>query len=171
MKLSPLVEKDALLRRIEGIERQLRELGPSIAKSFNTTVAQLVTYFADDGSASGFTVPTGTSAPVLTRTITVPDGYTTAAVIAMGTVVAVNGSGAVSFLYVGLDIGGYSGDLNVSASASPGEVAVTHDHQAQVLTGLTPGSTFTVAVRAKGDPAWGSTSTAAGISILVTFSK
>lgn len=168
---SPLIDENALMRRIEDIERQIRELAPSIAESTSSIVANLVTFTAADPTVAGFTVPSGTSASVLSTTIAVPAGYTAAAVIGTSSIAARNNSGTTSYLYSGLDIGGYSGDLNISLLIPNGSLGVCVSHQAQSLTGLTPGGTFTVSLRAKGDPAWGAVDTSAGFSVLAMFSK
>ena len=89
----------ALMRRIEGIERQLRELGPSVASSIFPMIADLqaqadatdavvaamadviaaqVSYeVAATSTASAWTVSTGMVTKAST-TITVPAGYTQA---------------------------------------------------------------------------------------------
>jgi hypothetical protein len=173
---SPLIDENALLRRIEGIERQLRELGPSIAKSFGSTVADIEALLATTVDAtsvntgtSGFVVPSGSSAAVLTTSVSVPLGYTRAAVMAAGTVNATNNSGSVSYLYAGIDIGASAGGLTASMLVADGAYGTVVDHNATVLTGLTPGGTFDIVVRGKGDPSWVSSSGIAILSAIVTF--
>lgn len=134
-------------------------------------VDEQVAFTATDDSSSGFSIPTGSTASVLTTTIDVPTGYTEAGVIAVGTVVGINGSGGPSYLYAGIDIDSLSGDLNVGTATANGALGVVRDHQAQVITGLTGGGTFDVVLRAKGDPAWGSSTTSAGLAVLAVFRR
>lgn len=104
---SPLIDENALLRRIEAIERWQREFGPSIAQSFGSTVAALTSTVAalEDAvedieelvdaivvpvggktSASSGTVDgwTGGMTDRLTVTLNRPSGYTQAVVVATG---------------------------------------------------------------------------------------
>lgn len=63
--------EDALIRRIADLERSFRELGPSIASSFSTTVAQLNAAVAQLNAAS----ESKTSSFVFTS-VTTPDSQT-----------------------------------------------------------------------------------------------
>lgn len=162
---------DWIVRRFEALEAAMRELGPSVASSVADIVAGAVTYDAANEGVTGYSVPSGTSAEVVSATFTVPDGFTTAAVLAYGTIGAVNNSGSSSYLYVGVDIDVYSGGLHPSDYTANLSWAWVNDSQSSVVTGLTGGDEVVARVRAKGDPAWGSSSTFASLCALVIYGR
>jgi hypothetical protein len=167
---SPLIDENALVRRIEDIERQLRELGPSIAASFNSTVAALVETRSLQTNVFGFSMPSGASASVCSGTITIPDGYTRVSVMAVGEVSGNNNSGGVGFLYGRIFVNGDDSGLHVSSTTGLSEQATITLSRSSYLTGLTPGGVVTVDLYAKGDfSSWGSTSTGAYLSAVALF--
>lgn len=89
-----------------------------------------------------------TSATVLSTTITVPAGFTSAAVSVVGRAFAINSTTSVDYLYADARIAGTPGHgLPIVATASNGS-ALNVAPYSKVLTGLTPGSTFVIAVNA-----------------------
>src|SRR5450756_231671 len=127
--------EDALIRRIQEIERVQREILPSVAASFGPVVADLaakdvtilgliedlaakdvqildliasvVTPDSGFATASTFAIPAG-QANRVTRasfTLTVPNGCTSALVQAIGSVGAWNTGGSTDYLFSYLEIG------------------------------------------------------------------
>lgn len=122
---SPLIEQDALLRRIEAIERWQREFAPSIAKSFGTTVAALTATVAEleavvdalvmpvggKATASSGTVDgwSGGMATRLTVNLSRPSGYTGAVVVGTGAMGVVSNAPGVAIARVTIEgSSGYS---------------------------------------------------------------
>ena len=187
-----------LVRKVADLERVVRELAPSIAKSFapviarldatdadliakqaaldaqqatlTTTVANLTTAQADiaanvasintlitqvakpvwshaDSGASSFAVTT-TMTNRATATVTVPTGYTQALIFAAGQASAVNTTGSLDTVYVGVSINGtdppgWASGQDVGPSGFGGATSSVSG----VITGLTGGGTFTIAAR------------------------
>ena len=147
----------ALMRRIEGIERQLRELGPSVASSIFPIIADLQAQAdATDavvadmaavldaqvvpavGNATTGTTPFATSTTPTnhaTITFTVPSGYTRAAVSGVSSLAAFSVPHTVATVIAGT-VGEYMEIGLADGTGSSG--------YARVLTGLTGGGTFTV---------------------------
>jgi len=71
--------EDTLVRRVADLERAVRELGPSIARSFNGTIAALPVVVADSSRIDNFATTT-TSEVVALFTVPVPPGKTTVSV-------------------------------------------------------------------------------------------
>lgn len=138
-----------LVRRIEDLERRMRELGPSVAKSFRSTVADLRTAIAStivaeaDGASTSEQGVTTTSTPVASVTFTVPEGYTRALVVGTGVAMAYNNSGTGDYLYVMVVIDGVEGG-EVYNYAPAGYATSASIPNSADLTELTAGSTFTV---------------------------
>lgn len=87
-------DEDSLMRRVADLERTVRELGPSVASSFNSTVGELadllanqVVPFANSSSNSDFTVTTSDTI-FATVAVSVPAGYSRALVYAGGSLSA-----------------------------------------------------------------------------------
>jgi hypothetical protein len=150
------------MRRIETIERQARELGPSIAASFQSTVdglnaaiAQLLVVETGAQSNLGPAITT-TRQALATISFTVPTGYTKALVQANAVAMAYNNTTGVDYLYcvASVDIGSSGGETYNSAAVGYA-TSVTAPYYVQ-LTGLTDGETFVVAANARTNTAtWG----------------
>lgn len=175
--------EDFAQRQIKDLQRELRELGPSIAKSFQpvidrldaadiamaTRVADIAANVASINTLIGnevkpqkvyFTAThtlTTTTQTVATSTFTVPAGFTSAVVSVAARAGGVNqnttgggdGSGG-DYLTIILTAGAAHGGgyLWVPGNGGNGEcVALAAD----ILTGLTPGGTFTISMTAVTD--------------------
>lgn len=151
---------DYLVREIADIKRQLRELGPSIAASFQPVItdlqnkqSQLDAQLAQINSLLGSVLVYGSnknytigSATTTTRTnmavasITVPDGFTKALVLAFSDATAMNSTASPDYLYVATAINAYDGGENLAPCQSGFAVTISHS-AVTTLTGLTPGGT------------------------------
>jgi hypothetical protein len=165
---SPLIDENALLRRIEGIERQLRELGPSIAKSFGSTVAALTTTVSnledavadiadlaahqiavdqDQDLNTGVAMTTSLTTRA-TATLTVPSGYDQAVVFAFGSIYGINNSGSVDMCGIDIYIAGTgSGQVWPSPNTPNFYTGVASASFSRTLSGLTGGGSITVQSR------------------------
>ena len=153
----------AIVRRLEAIERTIRELGPSVAGSIFPIIASLqaqadatdavVAGLADvvnaqvavarntASTASAISVSPGNT--YTTASVTVPAGYTRALVVGVTSATA---NGANPLLRVATDISGDIGfDLPVYANSDNFESG-TVSHSAS-LTGLSGGGTVYVGAR------------------------
>lgn len=153
-------DESTLMRRLEQIERDIRELGPSIAKSFASTVADLQAQQAailalvntqlvpDFGfaTASNYSIPAGFGSKVTraSYTHTVPAGYTKALIVASAQDAAVNSTAGLDYLssYVQIASGYYA--YASSATIPAGYTGASFASITQLLTGLTGGATITV---------------------------
>jgi len=98
-------------------------------------------------STSNFGLTTS-SATKLSQTITVPAGFTSAIVSVTGRVYAINNTASVDYLFANAQIDTFVGNgMPIVATASNGS-ALNVAPFAKVLTGLTPGDTFTILVNA-----------------------
>ena len=122
--------------------------------SINDLLTKVVRTDAIFASASNFSLSTS-SATKVSLTITVPAGFTKAAVSVIGRVFAINnnttggpaGTG-LDYLYADARIAGFVGNgMPLVANGSNGS-AMNVAPFAKVLTGLTPGDTFTILVNA-----------------------
>lgn len=172
---SPLIDENALLRRIEAIERAQRELGPSIAASFQTTVAELqaqnmlilaqqaeilelvdavVVPVGDRTTASTGTVDgwTGGMSTRLSFNLPKPSGYTEAIVVGTGAmgVLGVEPTAATARITIEGN-SGYSTILPVLRSSGGGfdfsSGTVTHTRS---ITGLSSDVTVSLDVDMSG---------------------
>lgn len=168
---------DDLVRRVEALERKLREgiasitdsFGPTIAE-LQETVAQLIATASFQDEAYGFELPSGDSASVLTGTIDIPAGYTRASVMVVGEVSAHNNSGAGGYLYGRVFVNDDDSGLHVSGSVPDGYHETLTMARSSYLTDLTPGGAITLNLYAKGDYApWDSGSCAAYLSAVAVF--
>lgn len=105
-------------------------------------------------SRTNFSLTT-TLTNIKTTTITVPPGFTEAAVSITARVFAINPTASLDYLYGQANIAGYNGyALPLAVSASGGSGTNVSPFSV-VLSGLTPGSTFTVQIAAcTGFAAW-----------------
>jgi hypothetical protein len=141
--------EDHVMRRLADLERAYRELVASTAvrpgslgnDALTSPVVPQGVYFTN-GSFALTTTPTVIS----TRTITVPSGFTTAVVSVIGRLYAVNPNAGGDWLYARTLISGFVNvqlPLWVPASGFSG---FNVSPFSQVLTGLTPGGTFAIAL-------------------------
>ncbi|MCK9599441.1 MAG: hypothetical protein M0R06_10400 [Sphaerochaeta sp.] len=126
----------------------------SSLSNMTETISSLLTVLPIEAMATGFTVPSETSASVLTETITVPEGFTTVSVMVVSRVAARNTSVSSSYLYGKVMINGSGTGLWSGLFTAPGTFGITYPAYVTALTGLTPGSDLTVDIYAKADPSW-----------------
>lgn len=142
---------DWIARKFAEIDQQLRELGPSISASFNTTIAQLTALVnaqisPDAGSAigSGFTLNPSPQT-VAAFNFTVPAGYSRALIIASGTINSANASTHSDSMYAKTIINGTSGpesvtqvgDFNLGPGAGVGNLTAVSSLSLSGLAGNT----------------------------------
>jgi hypothetical protein len=144
--------EDWATRKIQDLERQLKELGPSIAASFNTTIAQLTAAVANQvtpatgaGSASSFTL-TSSAASLVSFNLVVPAGYTRALVTASGSVASLSAYASSDALHAIASIAGSGGPEGVSYFYGPNSGGSTTCFQAVNFTGLVGGATIGVSL-------------------------
>lgn len=154
----------ALVRRIENLERTVRELGPSVAGSFGPAIAELQSQQAEisaavadisalvgqqttPGTASG-TTGTGVAltdawADYAVATLTVPASFTKAQVVGISSTY-MGGAGMKMRTGIG---GAYGDEMNLIPEAASG-LCNGSSSFSRVLTGLTGGSTISVVTSA-----------------------
>jgi len=159
-------------QRITRLEDQMQAVTGK-TNTQQTSLDSLITQ-ADqhDDFTTNFAIP-GTAGVVLTSaTITVPNGFTRAQVIAHGTVCAFNSTAGNDLILILIGInGGYSSGM-FGQQTPTGLVGTAHNHQVRLLTGLTAGATFTTTIKVNangGNPWAASASATARLSTFVTF--
>lgn len=111
---------------------------------------------------------TTTQTNFVTATITVPAGFTSASILALGTVEATNpGTGAVNFLCATI-IQALS-QANSFGQVQPGAAMTFSSHRSAILTGLTGGGTITAKVAGYHDAPAGNWSGQAYLDVLGMF--
>jgi hypothetical protein len=183
---------DWISRRFSDIERFIRELTPSIARSIQPTVARLdatdvdlaakqaaldtlITQVVKPQSVwatvSNFNLTAAHPIPstitvIKTVTITVPAGFTAANISMISRVFAYNNSAGADFFFCQTGIAGvYDFALGVLIPAGGNGSGVAVSPFATTLTGLTPGSTFTITIGACSDYySWTQTGNVATVS-------
>lgn len=141
--------EDYLVREIAQLKTQMRELPPSVAQSFQTTVdaltalvASTVLPQASSNSVAG--LATSTTSTVQTSVeFTVPDGYTQALVVGTATAMAYNNTAGTDYIYAEVIINGVSGG-ELYAAAGAGIAAGVNAPYFTTMTGLTAEETITV---------------------------
>ena len=152
---------DALIRRIQMLERRVDELGPGLMAAITPAINNLTTAQANItaliGSevavtsipvhtATNFATPAGGNTIESTRTITVPSGFTTAIVMANAFATVVNSGGSAMNLQVNPGIDGSLGPGNLDRGVPAGGVGMVDASAVQSITGLSAGATFDVVV-------------------------
>lgn len=197
---------DALIRRVQDLERAVRELsaanplataglvpstnkltvqgeldvtGPMVVGGTlslpagiigNDALANPVNFGGIGFSSTAFTVTTSSTA-VITRTITIPTGFTQAAIIGVSTAGAINGSTSAGYLYIQTVVNGGGGSVMPAYGGPSGGWAFVCASAMRTLTGLTPGS-ITVATNLYASTAWGSNAAnIANLDVIALFSR
>ena len=145
---------DALIRRIQDLERVVRELGPGlmmpITAQFNSITALIGSVIAVTSipthTVTNFATPAGGNTIESTRTITVPSGFTTAIVMANAFAMVVNSGGSAMNLQVNPGIDGSLGPGNLDRGVPAGGFGMVDASAVQSITGLSGGATFDVVV-------------------------
>lgn len=139
---------DYVVRRLDDLQRQINELGPSVAKSFDSTVASLLTATTAHSEIDGFSLST-TPVELARVTISVPAGYTRALVMGAAGVSGANPSSSLAFpLKAYCDINGATSTTPLSATLGFISQAAVFPSASAILIGLSGGSTFYVRVMA-----------------------
>jgi hypothetical protein len=151
--------EDWATRKIQDLERQIKELGPSIAASFNTTIASLTVAVANAAAAAANQVSPGTGsgsassfilnssgATLVSFNLTVPTGYTRALVTASGSVASLSTFASSDAVHAVATIGGASGPEGVSYFYGPNSGGSATCFQNVSLSGLTGGATIGVSL-------------------------
>jgi len=131
--------------------------------SINTLIGQVVVPSSIEATAYAFNVTT-TDTTILTKTITVPDGFTKALVSVQSVVIAYNWASSYATLYTAIYI---NDPMTTSAGTQQDQVPNggssiwLRNSSSRVTTSLTPGSTFDIVVKVSTSVGpWGATSTA-----------
>lgn len=99
-------------------------------------------------SLTNFALAAGTLTNIKTTVVTVPPGFTQAAVSVVARVFAINSTASLDYLYGQANIAGYNGYALPLAVSGSGGSGTNISPFSTLLTGLTPGSTFTVQIAA-----------------------
>lgn len=168
--------EDYLTKELSTLRSQIRELGPSIAASFQTTIDALTALVnstvvpqASSNSVSGVATST-TSTVEVSVSFEVPNGYTQALVIGTATAMAYNNTAATDYIYAEVIINGVQGG-ELYAAAPAGIAAGVNAPYFTTLTGLTDGETITVSSSVRtGFASWaGSASNVTNVYAQVIF--
>jgi len=129
-------------------------VGPTVVTTIgNDALTNMVAPASVQDSLSGFAIPTP-SAVVRAKTLTVPDGITSALVTVTVRVFGVNSTSGLDSLGTSFQIGGAPWTWNETVTVGAGGLARTIATHTDVLTLLTPGSTFDIAVTAGCTAGW-----------------
>jgi hypothetical protein len=154
--------EDWATRKIQDLERALKELGPSIAASFNSTIASLNVAIANaaaaaanqvapgtgSGAASGF-VLSSSFALLVSFALIVPSGYTRALITSSGSVTSLSAYASSDGLHGYAQVSGSNGPEGVSYFYGPNSGGSTTCFQTVNLSGLTGGAGITVSLYAR----------------------
>lgn len=136
--------EDETQRRLADLERQVRELGPSVAKSFLPMLALIVKGDQAGTWATNFAVPTGTGTAVATVTMSIPDGFSNALVFSTAHASVHNTTATNEYFYVGARVNGVLPAMMLSPMPANG-YATSSGSTTRILTGLS-GGTITIDV-------------------------
>lgn len=169
-------DESSVMRRLADLERQVRELGPSIANSFNSTVSELentieglVSFNSIGVSGGGYSTSTSFAATAGGSVVT-PAGFTSATVMAIANAAATNTTAGADYLYVRASINGVGGGSGAQRVANG--VAQQGMGSAIRTFGVTAGSVITCEVHVRTSSAWGATgSNGSNIDAIVLFRK
>lgn len=136
------LDESSVMRRLADLERQIKELGPSVAGSFNSTIEQLeqtlanqavpAAYHTDSG---GFGLSSSYSALAF-LSVPVPAGYTRAVVMAVTNVSVRNSLGERVGVWAQVDINGTALARLAQAGVDSQNYGMVSSQAAAVLTGL-----------------------------------
>jgi hypothetical protein len=149
--------EDILTRRITDLDRVVRELGPSIAASFVSTIQALPTPAADSNTTKGFGVTNewSTQAHVSLPT---PAGKTRATILAIATGAVVDmATGGLAHVDARITIGDNIGEPTASSKdhgASAVNNIFTTTHSAQIVNITTPTIDVTIQITASNPAAF-----------------
>lgn len=133
----------------------------------NAALASPAAFGRSGGGESSFNVPTA-GALVAQISITVPPGYSTAIVMAVGTAAVRNPTTGPAFLYVGAQIGAVTPNLTWGLAPAGGYTNASGS-ASRLLTGLSGGEiTIATRVAAQGS-AWNNTTSMANTDAIAIF--
>lgn len=132
---------------------------------------------SDGATARGFTVPAATPAVIASFGFTVPDGYTKAAVIALGSAFVYNPGAATDYVYAAIHVDVSDGRTSNGQTlisligGSGGSVNLTPNNM-QSIEGLSGGDTITCSIRMyTGTNAINHASNSATVHGMATFTR
>lgn len=178
MASSQIPRDNELVRRIEDLQHYVRELEPSIARSFSGTVKRLDDAIAsvivptfNQGGINNYPIST-TSTDRFSVSFTVPEGYTRAMVLATASAMGQNASGVGDYLYVQANVAGVNGGELFSYAADGTAVGLSAMLY-WALYGLVAGESFDVSVktRTSNNPWPAAPGNQANIYALVMFTR
>lgn len=146
---------EPLVREINDLKRQLRDLQRPTGTQVNERTTSMPSPHADSASVSGMSIPSSLT-PLVSVSFAVPDGYSKALVTATAQAIGSNSVGGSAYLYVGARINGdYGPALGLSGSVSPGQSGSAIDIYYKTLD-VESGGTITVEASARVAPlgAW-----------------
>ena len=130
--------QDELVRQIADLRRDLKELGPSVSRSFLPMLAMVVQGGQAGTWETNFAVPMTTPAPVASVSIGVPDGFTNAIVFAIAHASANNSTAGNEYFYVGASIDSVTPAM-LLAPVLPNGYATSAGSATRILSGLSGG--------------------------------
>jgi hypothetical protein len=144
---------DWATRKIQDLEREVKELGPSIAASFNSTIASLnvaianaaaaaanqVSPATNAGSASSF-VLSSSFAALVSFNLTVPTGYTRALITVSGSVASLSTYASSDAVHAFTSVAGNNGAEAVSYFYGPNSGGSATCFQTISFSGLVGGA-------------------------------
>lgn len=187
----------SFVRRLENIERGLREMAPGIMRAvgpgideLQTTQAELTTaqaelvdivnnqvgFLADFSDVDGpFTIASGSETQLTTVQFNIPDGFARALVVGYGSVGLVNpnasGSSVAGRIYIdGPGAASVFGPLRYNHADAGSDVAV-YPYKQTVLTGLSGGESITVRLKARATSTWTNAAGGASLNVQVYYSR
>jgi hypothetical protein len=137
-------DPDKAVRLQRDIQREAQEQSsaPSLVHSTLPvgTLATALQFASQSAYANTFTIPGDVSASVVSLTVPIPDGFTTAQVTATASVTGQNFTTVTSYLHCYVLINGASGGTGgLGGRAVNGESTGATSSKTTTLTGLTPG--------------------------------
>ena len=149
---------DAIIRRIQELERAQRELlpavmaavGPAISDlqtqvaQINALIAATVAFGSVGASTVGALAVTPTGADVAIQNVTIPAGFTQATILCIADATIYNTSGTSDYAFVSASIDSIAGGEEESWVANGYAIGISSS-AIRTLTGLTPGGTIPVA--------------------------
>jgi len=172
---------DEIPRQIKDLQRSMQELGPSVAKSFQSTIDSLTDLIGKQiapafnfASGDSYAIPAGQTNRVscASFTMTVPPGYTQALISANAGDSAKNSTAGVDFLhsYIQISAPGQTThfSFNPSATVPSGYYAESSTHMTTLYTGMAGGTVITIASQPYTSNAAWSSSPSTGTAIDAT---
>jgi hypothetical protein len=165
---------DDLAVRVQRLEQAMMRVDGLSSNQQRTLDSLISQTDQHDDSGSGFAIPGALGVVLTSAAITVPDGFTRAEVLAIGTVSGFNSTGGTDFMQIQVGINGTYSSGIFGSSAAPSTEGFAVNHQVRPLTGLLGGGTFTTSIKvvANGGNPWAAGGgNVARLSTFVTFQR